>query len=135
MSVEAISFHSSYFGNSDPVTLFGLATPALAQSTASTGTLRGQVTDPSGAVVPNTTVAFCLRADRRVPPPPASTGNYEIGNLAPGKYTVTANAQGFAVFVQNDVDVAAGEVKQFNIALDINVQQEKVNVESGGHSS
>ena len=43
------------------------------------------------------------------------TGNYEIGNLPPGKYTVTANAQGFAIFVQNDVDVAAGQVAQFNI--------------------
>ena len=60
------------------------------------------------------------------------SGNYEIGNLAPGKYTVTANAQGFAVFVQNDVDVAAGQVAQFNITLDINVEQEKVNVQEEG---
>ena len=60
------------------------------------------------------------------------SGNYEIGNLAPGKYTVTANAKGFAVFVQNDVDVAAGQVAQFNIALDINVKEEKVNVEAEG---
>jgi hypothetical protein len=59
-------------------------------------------------------------------------GNYEIGNLAPGKYTVTANAQGFAVFVQNDVDVPAGQVAQFDIALDINVEKEKVNVQEEG---
>ena len=60
------------------------------------------------------------------------SGNFEIGSLAPGKYTVTANAPGFAVFVQNDVDVAAGQVAQFDIALDINVEQEKVNVQEGG---
>src|SRR6202041_142161 len=50
----------------------------------------------------------------------------------PGKYTVTANAQGFAVFIQNDVAISAGQTAQFNIALDINGQQEKVNVQSEG---
>ncbi len=62
----------------------------------------------------------------------SKTGSYEIGNLPPGNYTVTANAQGFAVFIQNDVNVAAGQVAQFNIALEINVQQEKVNVQAEG---
>ncbi|MBZ5664917.1 MAG: TonB-dependent receptor [Acidobacteriia bacterium] len=110
-------------------TLIGLATPASAQSQGTTGTLRGQVTDPSGAVVPNATVAILASGGQTHSTTTNHSGNYEIGNLAPGKYTVTANAQGFAVFVQNDVDVAAGQVAQFNIALDINVRQEKVNVE------
>ena len=93
------------------------------------GTLRGQVTDPSGAVVANATVAILVSGGATHSATTNRSGGYEIGNLAPGKYTVTANAQGFTVFVQNDVDVAAGQVAQFNIALDINVKQEKVNVE------
>jgi len=109
-----------------------LAAPASAQSPAATGTLRGQVTDPSGAVVPNATVVVLLSGGQTHSATTSRTGGYEIGNLAPGKYTVTANAQGFAVFVQNDVDVAAGQVAQFNIALDINVKQEKVNVQEEG---
>jgi hypothetical protein len=113
-------------------TLIGLAAPASAQSpaqsSAATGTLRGQVTDPSGAVVANAAVAVLVSGGQTHSATTNRTGAYEIGNLAPGKYTVTANAQGFAVFVQNDVNVAAGQVAQFNIALDINVQQEKVNV-------
>ena len=116
-----------------PATLIGLAAPASAQSPAqsptTTGTLRGQVTDPSGAVVANATVAVLVSGGQTHSATTNRSGGYEIGNLAPGKYTVTANAQGFAVFVQNDVDVAAGQVAQFNIALDINVQKEKVNVE------
>src|SRR5208282_994447 len=120
-----------------PVTLVGLAAPASAQSTAqssaqspgTTGTLRGQVTDPSGAVVTNATVAVLVSGGQTHSAATSKTGGYEIGNLAPGKYTVTANAKGFAVFVQNDVDVAAGQVAQFNISLDINVQEEKVNVQ------
>jgi hypothetical protein len=112
-----------------PATLIGLAAPASAQSPAATGTLRGQVTDPSGAVVTNATVAVLVSGGQTHSATTNRSGGYEIGNLAPGKYTVTANAQGFTVFVQNDVDVAAGQVAQFNIALDINVQQEKVNVQ------
>ena len=105
----------------------GLAEPAMAQTV--TGTLRGQVTDPSGAVVPNATVAILISGGPTHSATTNRTGNYEIGSLAPGKYTVTANAQGFAVFVQDDVEVAAGQAAQFNIALEISVKQEKVNVQ------
>ena len=118
-------------------TPIGLAAPAFAQSQgqspaqsqATTGILRGQVTDPSGAVVTNATVAVLVSGGPTHSATTNRSGAYEIGNLAPGKYTVTANAQGFAVFVQNDVDVAAGQAAQFNIALDISVQKEKVNVQ------
>ncbi|MFZ0797522.1 MAG: carboxypeptidase regulatory-like domain-containing protein [Terriglobales bacterium] len=116
-----------------------LAIPASAQpqpqssvQSSTTGTLRGQVTDPSGAVVANATVAIVVSG---VPTHSTTTnrsGNYEIGNLAPGKYTVTATAKGFAIFAQTDVNVAAGQVAQFNIALDIGVKEEKINVEAEG---
>ena len=123
-----------------PATLIGLSPPAWAQSSAqssapssaTTGTLRGQVTDPSGAVVPNATVAVLVSGGQPHSATTNRSGGYEIGNLAPGKYTVTANAQGFAVFAQSDVDVARGQVAQFNISLDINVEKEKVNVQEEG---
>ena len=117
-------------------TLIGPVAPVSAQSPApsstTTGTLRGQVTDPSGAVVTNATVAVLVSGGPTHSATTNRSGNYEIGNLAPGTYTVTADAQGFAVFVQNDVEVAAGQVAQFNIALDINVEKEKVNVQEEG---
>src|ERR1700691_3237127 len=109
----------------------GFALPLLAQSQPP-GTLRGQVTDPSGAVVPGATVAVLTSGGPTHSATTSKTGSYEIGNLPPGKYTVSANAQGFAVFLKNDVDVAPGQVSQFNIALDINVQQEKVHLQSEG---
>ena len=107
--------------------LIALSGSAVAQ--APTATLRGEVTDPSGAVVTNATVAIVVNG---VPTHSAATnrsGVYEIGNLAPGKYTVTANAKGFATFAQTDVEVAAGQTAQLNIALEISVQKEKVNVQ------
>jgi hypothetical protein len=115
--------------------IVGLPAPTLAQAQsqpAPTATLRGQVTDPSGAVVSNATVAILTAGGPTHSVTSTKTGTYEIGNLPPGKYTVTANAKGFAVFVQSDVDIPAGQASQFNIALDINVQEEKVNVQSEG---
>ena len=105
---------------------------ASAQSAAGTGTLRGQVTDPSGAVVAGAAIAVLQSGGATHSATSTRTGGYEIGNLPPGKYTVTANAQGFAIFVQNDVQVTAGEASQFNISLQIQVEEQKINVQEEG---
>ncbi len=118
-----------------PATAQTAAQPAVQTAppaASGTGTLRGQVTDPSGAVVANAVVGVLVSGGQTHTATTSRVGTYEIGNLPAGKYIVTANAQGFAVFVQNDVDVAAGQVAQFNIALDINVEQQKVNVDADG---
>ena len=113
------------------LTLTALAVCASAQS-AGTGTLRGQVVDPSGAVVPNATIAVIQSGGQPHSAKTSNNGNYELGNLAPGNYTVTANAKGFTVFIQLDVKVSAGQVAQFNISLQIQVEQQKVNVQEEG---
>jgi hypothetical protein len=105
-----------------------LAASAWAQS-AAMGTLRGQVADPSGAVVQNAAVAVLQSGGPTHSATTDRTGGYQIANLPPGKYTVTANAKGFTAFVQNEVQVSAGQTSQFNIALEIQVEQQKVNVE------
>ncbi len=111
--------------------MLSFAAAAWAQS-AATGTLRGQVVDPSGAVVPNAAVAVLQSGGPTHSATTNHNGSYEIANLPPGNYTVTANAKGFTVFVQNDVAVAAGQASQFNIALEIQVEQQKLNVEEEG---
>ena len=119
-------------GQTAPAQAPSQSSTARSSASATTGTLRGQVTDPSGAVVANAAVAVLVSGGATHSATTGKTGNYEIGNLPPGKYTVTANAQGFAVFVQNDVNVAAGQVAQFNIPLDISVEQQKINVQAEG---
>ena len=78
-----------------------LAGQALAQSAP--GTIRGQVTDPSGAVVPNISV-IATPAPGQPGQAKAATvgkdGTYEIKGLVPGTYTVSAVVQGFARFQQ-----------------------------------
>ena len=107
--------------------LLALIASAFAQS--GTGTLRGQVTDPSGAVVPNVHVTVSSAG------PPDHTaisdgaGFYQVGNLAAGKYSISATAKGFAPFAKEEVEVSVGRTAQVNISLEISVEKEKVEVE------
>ncbi len=95
-----------------------------------TGSLRGQVTDPSGAVVTNATVSIVNAEGQTLRSVSTNkSGAFEIDNLAPGSYTVTADAKGFSTFAETNVVVTAGQQTQFNIALEISVEKEKVNVE------
>jgi hypothetical protein len=116
--------YSSFF----VVLVILVAFPVSGFAQASTGSVYGQVTDPSGAVVTNATVTVAVPGGPAHSAATNRSGGYEIGNLAPGKYTVTANAKGFAAFVQNEVEVAAAPV-EFNIPLDIQVEHEKVEVQ------
>jgi hypothetical protein len=109
------------------VILFVVTGYSLAQ--APTATLRGQVTDPSGAVIPKARVAVVAPGNKTRVANTDSDGVFEVSNLPSGKYRVTANAPGFASFVKDDVEVAAGQVEQFNISLEINVEKEKVEVQ------
>ncbi len=106
-----------------------LAASAWAQSAPATGTLRGTVLDPSGAVIANAKVSAAQDGGATRTVTSNSNGAYEIGNLPPGKYTVTANAKGFTAYAKSDVNLEAGQVSLFNISLEISVEKEKVNVE------
>ena len=109
------------------ITVVAMAQPGSAQNP--TGTLRGQVTDPSGAVVTNAQVSVVGPAGQTSSAKTTANGTYEIGGLPPGQYTVTAKAHGFADFTQLGLVVTAGQVQQFDIPLDIQVEQEKVEVQ------
>ena len=92
------------------------------------GTLRGQITDPSGAVVPGATVSATTPGGQTKTAQSNGQGVYEFNELAPGKYTVSAVAKGFAVSEPQDVQVAAGPAIRLNIQLQILVEREKVTV-------
>jgi len=99
---------------------------------AAIGTLRGQVTDPSGAVVPGATVSATPSGGKTRMAQSDGQGVYEFNGLAPGRYSVSAVAKGFIVSEPQDVEVAAGPASKLNIQLQILVEQEKVTVEEQG---
>jgi Carboxypeptidase regulatory-like domain len=108
--------------------LFALLTANMPAQTSS-GTLRGRIADPSGAVIPNASVAATAADGKSVTAATNSQGVYEFKGLAPGDYTVTATAKGFAVDQEEAVKVVTGQVQQFDIALSIAVEKENVEVQ------
>ena len=97
------------------------------------GTVRGQVTDPTGAVIPGATVTVKASNGNVVNAVQTSDqGSYELKGLSPGSYSLSASAPGFASSQAQDVTVAAGQIQQLNFKLEIKVEQQKVEVQEEG---
>ncbi len=104
--------------------------PVLAQTAtvAVTGTLRGQVADPSGAVIPQASLTVTSAAGASRIGTSDATGQYAIPGLAPGQYTVTVQAAGFSSFTSPPVRIAAGQTQHLDISLTIQMEQQQVQV-------
>jgi hypothetical protein len=67
----------------------------LAQTTISTGSIQGVVTDPTGVVVSGAKISINNKATGRViQTTTTSAGVYASGALTPGDYTLRVNAPG-----------------------------------------
>jgi hypothetical protein len=93
------------------------------------GTLHGRVTDPSGAVIPDASVTATNSSGQKSTAVTDSRGVYEIKGLAPGSYTVATSAKGFALSTEQNVTISPGQMQQFDIGLEIEVQKEKLEVQ------
>jgi hypothetical protein len=110
-----------------PFLLLMLAGSMLAQT--SSGTLRGRVTDPTGAVIPQATVTATGARGQKATVITNNQGTYEIKGLSPGSYTVETAAKGFAISTEQNIVISADQVQQFDIGLEIQVKPEKVEVQ------
>ncbi len=106
--------------------LFFCAAVALAAQAPTTGAIRGQVTDPSGASVAGATVLLTTPAGASMDTLTNKDGFYEFKDLAPGDYEIKAVAKGFALFDKGGIALAAGQALRVNIPLALEVQTEKV---------
>ncbi|MGB7265500.1 MAG: carboxypeptidase regulatory-like domain-containing protein [Terracidiphilus sp.] len=109
------------------------AGPAFGQNAASSasGGIRGQVADPSGAVIPGATVVATTTAGKVAGKATSDgLGAYVIHGLPPGSYNITATANGFAEFATPGIAVAAGKMHTVNATLTIQMQQQQVVVQA-----
>ena len=104
-----------------------LASPGLRAQTAG-GTLRGQVTDPSGSFITNATVIVTTTGGDAITATTNRDGIYEFQNLASGKYGVKVIAEGFAAFESSNVEILAAQIQKLDVPLTIEVREEKVTV-------
>jgi len=94
---------------------------------AAPGALRGEVTDPSGAVVPGAQIV-AQSARQSSMTKSGRDGVYELRALAPGAYTVTVTAHGFAPLTVDDVVIASGQTRELKLPLSIAVEHQEVTV-------
>ena len=106
--------------------LIWAALAAAAQ--AQTGTVQGTITDPSGAVIPTATITLSNKDHFSRSTASRGNGTYSLDRLEPGRYTISATAQGFAPFAVQNVMVSSGKVVIQNITLKIPVQTQQVTV-------
>ncbi len=101
----------------------------LARAQEFRATLSGQVTDPSGAVIPNAAITavkndthqtYTARTD--------NSGVYVIPYMLPGIYTVTVSAKGFRTGVQEKVLLQAAQKYGLNFRLQVGMARQEVTV-------
>jgi hypothetical protein len=106
-------------------------TAAIAWSQSSfTASVRGSVTDPSGAALPKAKVTI-TEAERNVPHSVITddAGRYSLSALPPGKYTLSVEAQGFKKFMLTDVTLAVQQQATLNVPLQVGDIATSVQVE------
>ena len=97
-----------------------------------TGTLRGQVLDPSGAAVPDAQVtATNQETGVSVKVTTTSAGTYSFPSLIPGTYKVEVEAKGFKNFLKTEVGVIANQDNVADARMDLGVATEVVEVSGG----
>jgi len=113
------------------VAVVAFAAMARAQDPV-TATLRGLVTDPTGAVVSGARVRAVRRATGVVREVVSDAhGGYVITNLAPGDYAVTVEADGLTARSFEHVPLEVGRSRDLDAELSLGGRQEEVTVEAG----
>jgi hypothetical protein len=105
--------------------IFIAATPALAQDAQ----LSGRVTDPSGAVIANAKIEVRNQATSASRATTTNAdGLYVVPFLAPGVYTISADANGFKRFEQREVKLEAAQQGTIDLKLEVGSSAEAVTV-------
>ncbi len=94
-----------------------------------TTSLRGTITDPSGAAIPNATVRL-INVDTNLARSVSSDaeGSYVFSSVSPGNYKVAVEVAGFARYEQSGVQLLVNLPATLNVKMKIGQAQETVTV-------
>jgi hypothetical protein len=109
------------------LSLVAIALPLTAQTFF--GTIVGNITDPSGAVVPGAAVTLTNSGTGETKTAKSdANGNYQFVNLVPGTYQVAIEATGFKRVAVDQIHVRVDTVSRANAALELGGVSETVQV-------
>lgn len=95
------------------------------------GAIGGTVIDPTGAVVPNATVAAKSLSGKEFTANTSENGTYKIPAVPSGIYSVSVTAKGFKTTIATNVKVDAGVPSTVDLTVEPGSIQESVVVASG----
>lgn len=101
--------------------------------TASSATLSGSVSDPSGARIPHAAIHLhsgSLDHDLSG----SATGWFSVA-LPPGTYILTVEAPGFRALTRDEISLAPGEHRDLNLRLQIDAKPEEISVDTSAGST
>jgi hypothetical protein len=106
-----------------------ILTSGLGHAQRYLGSIQGEVTDSTGAVVPNAEItAEEITTHFKTIGKTNPSGVYTFGSLNPGTYTVTSAASGFRSETRSNVVLTAGNLEQIDFHLVPGTSTETVNV-------
>ncbi|MBI4893343.1 MAG: TonB-dependent receptor [Acidobacteria bacterium] len=109
---------------------FALAT-SLMFGQSFTASILGNVTDASGAAIPNAKItATNVANNTKVETVSDSMGRYTVQPLQPGSYRLEASTTGFKKFMQSGIDLAVGQQARLDIGMQVGDLTENVTVEA-----
>ncbi|MEO6052314.1 MAG: carboxypeptidase regulatory-like domain-containing protein [Pyrinomonadaceae bacterium] len=108
-----------------------LAVASFAQST--TGNVRGTVTDPNEAVVPNAKVTLTQKTTNTSSTQQTTgSGEFQFNNLLVGEYSISIEAANFKKLNLNDVKIQLNQTTDVPAQLTVGLTGEVVEVTAGG---
>ncbi|MGA2019727.1 MAG: carboxypeptidase regulatory-like domain-containing protein [Candidatus Sulfotelmatobacter sp.] len=106
-----------------------LSSVAFAQTTVSTGSIVGIVTDATGAVVPAAKVTIIGSTGQTIHAVTSGTGSYSSGALVPGAYKVRVEAKGFKT-AQLSLDVQVDNTANGGVKLELGQESTVIDVQA-----
>jgi Carboxypeptidase regulatory-like domain/TonB dependent receptor len=111
----------------------GLWSPAPSNAQAISATLRGTVTDGSGANIPGAKITLSEPSTGRVvrQATSSSSGEFEFDELQPSTYLLSCDATGFKSFQAQDIVLDPGQIRRVDPILAIGETSTTVTVSAG----
>jgi hypothetical protein len=104
------------------------ATTAFGQG-STTATVRGNIHDPTGGVLPGATVTVTNEGTKGVTSTVSdSRGQYLFAGLFPGTYDLKVELAGFKTYEQRGIELHANDNRGIDVRLDIGAQTETITV-------
>jgi len=116
--------------------LLAFATALSASAQTTLGTIRGTIYDPQENVVPGATVVVTDESTNVTRETQTDLqGSFEVSNLRPGTYTVTATLSGFKKVERTGVVLRAASVARADVNLEVGGLEDVVTVTAEGQNN